>query len=177
MQGGPTLLLLLGLRPRCIIEDGWAASDTLLTFISDTRVFIPGGVSHALDIRLMQEGKVLVIDGSQRIHRSSRGRGNAGGRVDDGQGHGHGQGHGLDAVADHPGHSHLHGRLLGSLSPIPKFEQVIGEVVAAAAAARGGSGAVGVVVGAVGYDKGLVAVSDLAPGMLRELHERVLEAL
>jgi len=96
----------------------------------------------------MQEGKVLVIDGSQRIHRSLKGK----------------EKEPPDAVADNSVNSH--GLLLGSLSPIRKFEGIVGEVVASA----GGTGA-------VGYDKGLVAVSDLAPGMLRELHERVLEAL
>ncbi len=103
----------------------------------------------------MQEGKVLIIDGSQRIHRSFKGKGNQGTEKP-----------ALEAVmvADHSANSH--GLLLGSLSPIPKFEKFVGEVVASA----GGTGA-------VGYDKGLVAVSDLARGMLRELHERVLEAL
>lgn len=100
----------------------------------------------------MQEGKVLVIDGSQRIHRSLKGKGREKPALE------------AVVVADNPGNSH--GRLLGSLSPIPKFEEIVGEVVMSA----GGRGA-------IGYDKGLVAVSDLAPGMLRELHERVLEAL
>ena len=98
----------------------------------------------------MQEGKVLVIDGSQRIHRSLKGKGSEA----------------LDAMAFADNSGNSYGLLLGSLLPIPNFEQIVGEVVASA----GGSGV-------VGYDKGLVAVSDLAPGMLRQLHERVLEAL
>jgi hypothetical protein len=96
----------------------------------------------------MQEGKVLVIDGSQRIHRSLKGK----------------EKEVVETNTDNPGNTH--GLLLGSLSPIASFEQYVGEVVASA----GGSGA-------VGYGKGLVAVSGLAPGVLRQLHERVLEGL
>lgn len=104
----------------------------------------------------MQEGKVLVIDGSQRIHRSFKGKGKQGKAISPA----------LEAVVVADPSANSHGLLLGSLSPIPKFEQIVGEVVASA----GGTGA-------IGYGKGLVAVSDLARGMLRELHERVLEAL
>ena len=149
--------VLVALPPRCIFEDAstsniWLNRNSLADLHFGYRVFNPGGVSHALDIRLMQEGKVLVIDGSQRIHRSLKGKENDL----------------ADAIADHSGNSH--GLLLGSLSPIPKFEQIVSGVVASAG---GGTGS----TGTMGYDKGLVAVSDLAPGMLRELHERVLEAL
>jgi hypothetical protein len=122
----------------------------------------------------MQEGKVLVIDGSQRIHRSRKGRrkerqaleGVGGVTVGAGAGAG---------VADNSGNSH--GVLLGSLSPIPKLEQIVGEVVAAAAAAQVATQVAEGGRGAVGYDQGLVAASDVAPGLLRELHERVLEGL
>lgn len=113
----------------------------------------------------MQEGKVLVIDGSQRIHRSLKGKGK--GRQRRALEVEAVEAVTVEAVADTPGNSHGQGQLLlGSLSAIPKLDGIVGEVVASA----GGTGA-------VGYDKGLVAVSELAPGMLRELHERVLEAL
>jgi len=117
----------------------------------------------------MQEGKVLIIDGSQRIHRSMKGNRRKERQALEGVTVAVGVGVG---AAEHPGNSH--GVLLGSLSPIPKLEQIVGEVVAAVAAAAAGGGGGG---GAVGYDQGLVAVSDVAPGMLRELHERVLEGL
>jgi len=115
----------------------------------------------------MQEGKVLIIDGSQRIHRSMKGNRRKERQALEGVAVAVGVGVG---AAEHSGSSN--GVLLGSLSPIPKLEQIVGEVVVAAAAAGGGGGR-----GAVGYDQGLVAVSDVAPGMLRELHERVLEGL
>lgn len=136
-----------------------------MTFISDNRVFNPGGVFYALDIRLMQEGKVLVIDGSQRIHRSSKGKKKENEKENENENEDDPPDAGAAATADNSGNSD--GILLmGTLSPIPKFEEIVGGVVASA----GGSGA-------VGYGKGLVGVSDLAPGMVRQVHERVLEAL